>query len=38
MPAAPEEVVKDPAEPKEYPEPYPLTEPEVKPEAVDNQS
>ena len=36
MPAAPEEVVKDPAEPKEYPEPYPLTEPEAKPADPEN--
>lgn len=38
MPAAPEEVVKDPPEPKEYPEPYPLTEPEVKPAEEDAKS
>jgi hypothetical protein len=29
MPAAPEEVIADPEEPKEMPEPTPLTEPEV---------
>ena len=40
MPSAPEEVIGDPEEPKEMPEPTPLTEPEAAPANPDleNQS
>lgn len=39
MPAAPAEVIADPDEPKEQPEPTPLTEPEVPANAnLENQS
>ena len=38
MPAAPAEVIADPEEPKEQPEPTPLTEPEVPAAALENQS
>ena len=40
MPARPEEVIADPEEPKEQPEPTPLTEPEApaNQENLENQS